>query len=100
MRGRTLSKETKDKIRNLNIGKHHSESTKQKMSATHKLLPHKRGYKISQEGRKNMSIARLGNKSTFGCHWFNNGIKNVVSKECPEGFVAGRIPFNKKEEIS
>lgn len=24
-------------------------------------------------------------------HWYNNGIKNVYVKECPDGFVPGRI---------
>jgi len=23
--------------------------------------------------------------------WFNNGIKNIKAKECPEGFIRGRV---------
>lgn len=29
-----------------------------------------------------------------------NGKISIMAYECPEGFVAGRLPFNKKEEIS
>ena len=44
------------------LGKHHSEETKQKMSAT-----------------------------KVGMLWFNNGIIAVRAKSCPEGFVRGRL---------
>lgn len=27
--------------------------------------------------------------------WFNNGIKSIMSFECPEGYVAGRIKWTK-----
>lgn len=30
--------------------------------------------------------------------WFNNGIENVRRKECPEGYVEGRINFNYDKE--
>lgn len=30
-------------------------------------------------------------KHTEGLHWFNNGIENVLMKECPPGFVPGRL---------
>ena len=43
-------------------GKHHSEETKKKMR-----------------------------KAQTGKHWYNNGEKEVFSKECPEGFVPGRL---------
>lgn len=29
--------------------------------------------------------------NTKGMKWYNNGVKNILSKECPEGFVKGRI---------
>ena len=44
------------------FGKHHSEETRKKMSESHK-----------------------------GKHWYNNGVKSILAKECPEGFVKGRI---------
>ena len=59
------------------LGKHHSEETKRKMSAAQK--------NMSEETKRKMSISRKGT------HIFNNGIKNVLARECPEGFVRGRI---------
>lgn len=58
-------------------GKHHSEEAKMKMSIAHK--------NISDETRKKMS------ENQKGKHWYNNGIKCIKAKECPEGFVPGRI---------
>lgn len=48
-------------------GKHHSEGTKKMISLRHK-----------------------------GSVWFNNGIISVRRRECPEGFVPGRIVCNKR----
>ena len=31
-------------------------------------------------------------------HWFNNGITETYSKECPEGFVKGRLPRTNSEK--
>lgn len=30
------------------------------------------------------------NKKNIGCHWYNDGIKNVLAKSCPEGYVKGK----------
>ena len=46
-----------------NKGKHASEETKKKMSEAHKGM----------------------------FHWFNNSTVNVRAKDCPEGFVPGRL---------
>ena len=35
------------------------------------------------------------NKTNVGSHWFNNGTISFRSKECPEGFVPGRI-YNRR----
>lgn len=38
-----------------------------------------------EDARKKM------NKCYIGTHWFNNGLKNIRAKECPEGFVPGML---------
>ena len=63
------SEETKKKIRDAHKGKHHSEETKKKMREAHK-------------GKNTWSK---------GVHWYNNGEKCVRAKECPPGFVPGRL---------
>lgn len=50
-------------------GKHHTEETKKKQSEVKK-------------GEKN---------PMYGSHWFNNGEINKFCRECPDGFVKGRI---------
>ena len=52
-----------------NKGKHHTEEARRKMAESHK------GKNIWTRGR----------------HWYNNGKINIMSKECPEGFVPGRL---------
>ena len=75
-----------------------SDETKLKMSIAHK--------NMSEETRKKMSIAKQGtklseeHKQKIGeyskmSHWYNNGIKNVFVKECPEGFVKGMLKRKK-----
>ena len=72
-------------------GRKHSEETKKKIGAGNK------GKKMSEEARKKIGAANKGNtyakgnKSTKGMRWYNNGKINTVSKECPEGFVPGRL---------
>ena len=120
MKGKKRSEETKKKIseahkgeKNPMYGKHFSEETKKKISETEK------GKKISEESKKKMSEAKKGkhpseetkkklsdvNKgkklseeakmkigaSKKGTRWYNNGEKCIRAKECPEGFVPGRV---------
>ena len=63
-------------------GKHLSEGTKRKIADARK------GKKKSEETKRKLAdaIKRL--------HWFNNGIKTVRARECPEGFVKGRLKRN------
>ena len=67
-------------------GKKHSAETKAKMSAA-KISEKNAMYrkKHSAESKEKMSAARKG------LRWFNNGITSIRTKECPDGFVPGRI---------
>ena len=61
------------------LGKHHSAEARKKMSEAHK------GKQFSDETRQKMSEAHKGK------HWYNNGVKCIKAKTCPEGFVPGRL---------
>ena len=77
--GKPKSEETKKKISGAHKGKHLSEETKKKMSEANK------GKHLSEETKKKMSEVRKGTR------WYNNGKVNTMAKECPEGFVPGRL---------
>ena len=96
MKGRSVSEETRNKMSEANKGKKLSEETKKKMSLSKKGKKHSeetkkkmsesgKGKKMSEESKKKMSEAKKG------MHWFNNGEKCVRARECPPGFVPGRI---------
>ena len=53
---------------------------------------HKSGKHHSAETRKKMSEANNGKNNWIkDTHWYNNGVKSIRAKECPEGFVKGRV---------
>lgn len=72
-----------------NKGKHHSEESKKKMSEAHKVKH------FTAEHKKKLGAAKKGNTYAKGLLWFNNGKINKRVKECPKGFVPGRIPWKK-----
>ena len=75
-----------------NKGKKRSEETKKKLSEASKGNKYALGCKRSEETRKKIREANKGkNIWTRGTHWYNNGKVNTMSKECPPGFVLGKI---------
>ena len=104
MYGKHLSEETKKKISEARkeryigekhpmYGKHHSDESKKKMSEADKgRTAWDKGKKLSEEHKKKLSEAMKGKTIwTKGKHWYNNGKINTMAKECPDGFVPGRI---------
>ena len=106
--GRHHSEKTRNKLSEINkgkhtgadnpfYGKHHTEETKNKMSEAweydkhfteevkRKMSEAKKGKRFSEEHKKNIGEARKG------IHWYNNGKINIMSKECPPGFVPGML---------
>ena len=95
-KGKPKSEETRKKISEANKGKPKSEETKKKMSEANK------GKHLSEETRKKLSEAAKGkpkseetkkrmSEAKKGMRFFNNGKINIRAKECPEGFVPGRL---------
>lgn len=88
-KGVPMSNEQKKKLSEVNKGKHPSEETIKKIAEANK------GKLRSEEAKKKMSEAAKGNTATKGLYWYNNGRINKRAKECPEGFVPGRISWKK-----
>ena len=60
--------------------------------------------KHTEEAKRLMSEKRKGKSTSLkgktlphlhGSHWYNNGIINIKRKECPEGFVLGKMKRKK-----
>lgn len=84
--GKRHTEETKKRISEKKKGKKHSKETKNKMSESHKgQIPWNKGKQTSEETKKKLSVL------TKGKHWYNNGEKCVRARECPEGFIPGRL---------
>ena len=104
MYGRNHSEETCKMLREVNLGKHHTEESRKKMSESHKgQIPWNKGATgifasekhwnygkhLSDETKKKISASKKGRH--LGKYWYNNGVISVLARECPNGFVKGRI---------
>ena len=85
MYGKHLSDESKNKLSEARKGIHFTEEHKNKLSEA------KKGHPVSEETKKKIGELKKGNTNTKGKHWYNNGKINIMSKECPEGFVTGML---------
>ena len=94
--GKHPSEESRKKMSEARKGKHRSDETRKKIGEA------KKGKHLSSEHRKKLSEAHKGNhhsaetckkigEARKGNHWYNNGVKSILAKTCPEGFVPGRI---------
>ena len=85
-KGKHLSAETRKKLSEANKGKTLSAEHKKKLSEAQK------GHCVSEETKKKISEASKGKPGNVnGTRWFNNGKINKRAKECPEGFIPGRL---------
>lgn len=103
--GQKDSLETKQKKSKALLGRHLSEANKQALSKSQKLHSWNKGRtgvysnetkrKMSDAAKRRQPLSEEGRRkiSNFrrGLHWFNNGEVNKQAKECPDGFVPGRI---------
>ena len=98
IKGKHHSAETRKKMSEAQKGRQFSEEARKKMSESKKGENHPLfGKQHSAETRKKISEALKGKPNcTKGTNWYNNGVKNIRAKTCPEGFVPGRIVCNKR----
>lgn len=90
----------KDKENHPMYGKHLSKEQKEKQRASHLgQQSHMKGKHLSEETRKKLSEKRKElcrqnphiSSINGGKHWYNNGVKNKMAFECPNGYREGRI---------
>ena len=102
-KGKHLSEEHKNKIGEAmkgkpgpNKGKKFSEEHKNRLSEAMKGKPGpNKGKKFSEEHKNRLSEAHKGQTPwSKGTRWYNDGKINIMSKECPPGFVPGKLFTN------
>ena len=96
-KGKKYSEESRRNISQALKGKTKSEEHKRKLSEALKgKEPWNKGKQniYSDETRKKMSEAKKGHpptKGSKGMHWYNNGVENVLTYACPDGYIKGRL---------
>lgn len=91
--GMKFSEEHRRRIGEASRHRRHSEETRRKMSLSQR---GKKKKPMSEIGKENIRLAHLGQKpwnkgKSSGYHWYTDGVNDVLTKECPEGFHAGKI---------
>jgi hypothetical protein len=82
-KGKTISQEQREKIRQTMLGVKHTPERRRRQSEAHK------GVKHSPERCAKKSLSTIGRK------WYNNGKINKFCYDCPDGFICGMIKRNK-----
>lgn len=91
MYGTHLSEEEKKYLSELRKQWRWSEEVKQKISKS------RMGFKPNSESVSKMALTKIGNTYNKGRHWYNNGTKQIMAYECPEGYVSGKLYGNSEE---
>ena len=82
-KGKHLSEDTRKKLSD--IAKNMSDETKKKIGAASKGNKHFLGKHHNKEAKKKIGSAMKK------LYWYNNGETNTRAKDCPPGFVPGRL---------
>jgi len=85
------SEETRKKLAAGQLGRKHSKEHKEK-SRLSKLGKKRPEHSKAMAGSNNpmYGVARDWNKGALGYKWYTNGIKSIMSNECPTGYRQGR----------
>ena len=90
MKGKHHSIETRKRMSESQKGRNVSEITRKKLSEALKgRTSWNKGIPMSAVAKAKLSDSKKGQLKDM--HWWNNGIKCVRAKECPLGFVKGRL---------
>lgn len=99
LRGYKHSNEMRQKLSKSLKGRKRTLEERQKQSASMK------GMVFSKEHNEKISKSRKGKPHPHkgrpvGLKWWNDGVTNILSENCPEGFVKGLLKRRKSNEIA